>query len=773
MTRTRSATSATTPRSWVTRRTARESSSRSARRSPSTCACTVTSSAAVGSSATRRRGPPARARARSARWRIPPESWWGNAFLCRPGSGSDTRESQRSASTAAAFRERPRCRSITSASSRPIVRTGSSAVAGSWKTRPIPPPRRRSFSRAGSARTSRPAKKTSPETRRTGRGTRSTSASDVSVLPHPDSPTRATISPAPMSKETPSTAGTSSPDGPGTAIVRAWTERSGAAAPDTADLRRAGCVSSGRKLLEPLPDIAERGVRAVDLQERPVRVLAITEVGIEVRKVVLQAQAVFLANTGIVETLSVPLDRELREAFLQEAQSEHRAALHCVLRALRGSLELADGFVREGHLLVGDAEVVMRLVVLGRQLLLDALLQLAEDLLQRDIAPAHLGDGGRTGLLLHLRLKLAREIEELLLVGEKRRLVQRRYGRPLHGRRGRCALGATRHLVGKSPAQLRVENRLEVLRKDVPESRPRIFDRAPFETHPPPRELSVPREKALESLKPLRRVHHHSLLETEIDLEELVRRRLRWSGRLGRRGRRRRDRRSAGGHLLFCRPRARKSFPEDRRKARAGLARLPHLGARALDEQRVDRRDAIVAAFGSVETLEPFGLGDGDVLSSALEGELEELLAQGKRVRRPLQDPPEMIDGFVVEAVLPEDVRLAERGFDRIRSQHLRRRRLRLRNGHRLLGGRQRLARELDRLGLRGERRGLDANLELIGGQRGLDLEIGLAWRGTRRLGPTRDFLVQRRRERRILRLPRGFERFQGRKRRARRSKGR
>src|SRR5664280_2235484 len=346
----------------------------------------VTSSAAVGSSATRRRGPPARARARSARWRIPPESWWGNAFLCRPGSGSDTRESQRSASTAAAFRERPRCRSITSASSRPIVRTGSSAVAGSWKTSPIPPPRRRSFSRAGSARTSRPAKKTSPETRRTGGGTRSTSASDVSVLPHPDSPTRATISPAPMSKETPSTAGTSSPDGPGTAIVRAWTERSGAAAPDTADLRRAGCVSSGRKLLEPLPDIAERGVRAVDLQERPVRVLAITEVGIEVRKVVLQAQAVFLANTGIVETLSVPLDRELREAFLQEAQSEHRAALHCVLRALRGSLELADGFVREGHLLVGDAEVVMRLVVLGRQLLLDALLELAEDLLQRDIA---------------------------------------------------------------------------------------------------------------------------------------------------------------------------------------------------------------------------------------------------------------------------------------------------------------------------------------------------------------------------------------------------
>ena len=163
---------------------------------------------------------------------------------------------------------------------------------------------------------------------------------------------------------------------------------------------------------------------------------------------------------------------------------------------------------------------------------------------------AHLGDGRRAGLLLHLRLKLAREVEELLLVGEERRLVQRRCRRPLHGRRGRSALGGTRHLVGQSPAQLGVENGLEVLREDVPESRPRVFDRAPFETHPPPRELSVPREKALERLKPLRRVHDHALLEAEIDLEELVRRRLRWSGRLGRLDRRRRGRRSAGGHLL-------------------------------------------------------------------------------------------------------------------------------------------------------------------------------------------------------------------------------
>src|SRR5271169_4473293 len=737
MTRTWSAASATTPRSWVMRRTARESSSLSARRSSSTCACTVTSSAAVGSSATSRRGPPARARARRARWRIPPESWWGNAFLCRPGSESDTRRSQRSASAPASFRDKPRCRSITSVSSRPIVRTGSSAVAGSWNTSPIPPPRRRSFSRGGSSRASLPAKKTSPETRRTGGGTRSTSASDVSVLPLPDSPTRATISPASMSNEIPSTASASSPDGHGTAIVRARTERSGAAAPDTGDLRRAGCVSSRRKLLEPLADVAERGVRAVDLEERPVCVLAITEIRIEVREVVLQPQAVFLADPRGVETLAVPLDRELREALLQEAQSEHRAALHGVLRALRGSLKLADGLVGEGHLLVRDAEVVVRLIVLGRQLLLHALLELAEDLLQRNVAPAHLGNRGRARFLLHLRLKLAGEIEEFLLVGKERRLVERRRRRSLLGRRGRCVLGATRHLVGQSLAQLRVENRLEVFREDVPQRRPRVFDHAPFETHPPPRELSVPREEALEGLKPLRRIHHHPLLEAEVDLEELVR------GRLGRTlglGRRLQGRRGAGRPLLSCRRRDRQRFPEERRDARVRVARLPHLGARALDQQRVDRRDPIVAAFRPVEALEALGFRHRDVFPPPLQSELEELLAQKERVRRPLQDSPEMIDGFVVEAVLPEDIRLAQRGLDRLRSQLFRRRLLRLRDGCRLLDGRERLARELDRFGLRGMSHGklrrLDGNLEIVGWQGGLDFEIRLARRGARRLGP-------------------------------------
>ena len=49
----------------------------SARSSRSTCACTVTSSAVVGSSAISRRGRQDSAIAIITRWRMPPESWNG------------------------------------------------------------------------------------------------------------------------------------------------------------------------------------------------------------------------------------------------------------------------------------------------------------------------------------------------------------------------------------------------------------------------------------------------------------------------------------------------------------------------------------------------------------------------------------------------------------------------------------------------------------------------------------------------------------------------
>ena len=76
ITATRSAVSATTPRSWVMRINARPSRARS-RKISRICACVVTSRAVVGSSAITRSGSQAIAMAIMARWRIPPDIWCG------------------------------------------------------------------------------------------------------------------------------------------------------------------------------------------------------------------------------------------------------------------------------------------------------------------------------------------------------------------------------------------------------------------------------------------------------------------------------------------------------------------------------------------------------------------------------------------------------------------------------------------------------------------------------------------------------------------------
>jgi hypothetical protein len=77
MTATRSQDSATTPRSWVMSSTAMPSSRRNLPTRSRICACTVTSSAVVGSSAISSRGRQASAMAIITRWRCPPESSCG------------------------------------------------------------------------------------------------------------------------------------------------------------------------------------------------------------------------------------------------------------------------------------------------------------------------------------------------------------------------------------------------------------------------------------------------------------------------------------------------------------------------------------------------------------------------------------------------------------------------------------------------------------------------------------------------------------------------
>ena len=77
ITRMSSATSATTPRSWVMSMTAESNSACRSRIRSRICACTVTSSAVVGSSAISRSGLYASAMAIIARCRMPPENLCG------------------------------------------------------------------------------------------------------------------------------------------------------------------------------------------------------------------------------------------------------------------------------------------------------------------------------------------------------------------------------------------------------------------------------------------------------------------------------------------------------------------------------------------------------------------------------------------------------------------------------------------------------------------------------------------------------------------------
>ncbi len=89
----------------------------------STCACTVTSSAVVGSSAMIRSGSLAMAIAMTARCRMPPENSCGNALARSTAFGMPTRSSSSTARLAAACLEifAPRCTSSASAIWSPTV----------------------------------------------------------------------------------------------------------------------------------------------------------------------------------------------------------------------------------------------------------------------------------------------------------------------------------------------------------------------------------------------------------------------------------------------------------------------------------------------------------------------------------------------------------------------------------------------------------------------------------------------------------------------------
>ena len=107
----------------------------------------------------------------------------------------------------ASRREAPACTRATSAIWSPTVNTGLSAVMGSWKIIAILLPRIRRISASLIVNRSRPSSAmTLPGSMRPGGWIRRSTLSAVTDLPHPDSPTMPSVSPASTCSETPSTA---------------------------------------------------------------------------------------------------------------------------------------------------------------------------------------------------------------------------------------------------------------------------------------------------------------------------------------------------------------------------------------------------------------------------------------------------------------------------------------------------------------------------------------------------------------------------------------
>ncbi len=97
------------------------------------CACTITSRAVVGSSASSTFGLQASAIAIAARWRMPPENSCGKRSAARAG---DADQLEQLAPPAPGRRGPRRCRAAPSArrSGEPIVLTGLNAFMAPWKT---------------------------------------------------------------------------------------------------------------------------------------------------------------------------------------------------------------------------------------------------------------------------------------------------------------------------------------------------------------------------------------------------------------------------------------------------------------------------------------------------------------------------------------------------------------------------------------------------------------------------------------------------------------
>src|SRR5678815_2740132 len=120
-------------------------------------------------------------------------------------------------------------------------------------------------------------------------------------------------------------------------------------------MRRSSALLDGLQILHPVDDVAIVRVQPVDLEEGAVRELQVAHVLIDPAQIVEQPDRLDLLDVGGLETLPIPLDRELRHPLLEEAEAEHAAALDHPLRILARELELSDRLIGQTHLLISDS----------------------------------------------------------------------------------------------------------------------------------------------------------------------------------------------------------------------------------------------------------------------------------------------------------------------------------------------------------------------------------------------------------------------------------
>src|ERR1700688_4105354 len=175
------------------------------------------------------------------------------------------------------------------------------------------------------------------------------------------------------------------------------------------------------QLLDSSHHVAVVGVDPVGVDEGLVgsRLIAHRQVG--AAHVVEQAEGVLLADRLGLEAAPVPLDGQLGQSLVEEAQAEHRAARDQEVGILGRELELADRLVEQFHLAVGDAQVEVGVVVGRREVLGDAALEPFDDLLERLLLLDQLLVALEDRLLRQLLCQLSRQVEEVLLLVEEAR----------------------------------------------------------------------------------------------------------------------------------------------------------------------------------------------------------------------------------------------------------------------------------------------------------------------------------------------------------------